>query len=225
MHLFAYSKSWADIVAAQIAASHGTRCVGVWGYGCIVIGREFEKVVEEHWLEVNRLSGRYLHVFCLVAPPLEFIGERIAQLRNGPQSEDSLYARDLLEKAISIHAPKKRIQVGEKVRLLQDLADAGLNPGEYADFLFFDFRNAGPDIDIDVIAAKAALMNDGADTRAYLKCFQQLGELAAKAYKNGYSAEKFSRMVDAAWARRVLISKAPQLFGYIKDFMGKLAKA
>src|SRR5438128_14385 len=118
MHLFAYSKSWADIVAAQIAASHGTRCVGAWGYGCVVIGRDFEKIIEEHWLEVNRLAGRYLHVFCLVSPPIDFIGDRIAKLRNAPQSEDTRYALDLLQKSMSVRAPSKGIQVREKVQLL-----------------------------------------------------------------------------------------------------------
>jgi hypothetical protein len=165
MHLFAYSKSWADIVAAQMAASHGTRCVGAWGYGCIVIGREFEKIIEDHWLEVNRLSGRYLHVFCLVAPPMEFIGNRLAKLRHSPKTKDTQYAIDLLQKSISLRPPDKRIQVREKVCLLKDLAEAGLKVDEYADFLFFDFRNDGADVEIDVIAAKAAGMSASDDFR------------------------------------------------------------
>src|SRR5580693_3566015 len=111
MHLFSYSKSWAEIVTAQIAASAGTRSVDAWGYGCVVVGREFEKVIEDNWLEVNRLSGPHLHVFCLVSPPLDFIGDRIAELKAKPETDDTLYALKLLEEAISIRPPAKRIQV------------------------------------------------------------------------------------------------------------------
>jgi hypothetical protein len=165
VHIFTYSKEWADLVVAQIATSHGTRCVAAWGYGCLVVGKEFEAVIERNWQAVDRIAGPYLHVFALIPPPKDFVGDRLRALKQASPSDDRDFAIERYTALVSQADPPKSILVREKIELLTDLRQAGLRADQYADFLFFEFRNEGADVDIDVVAAKSAAIAAEADDR------------------------------------------------------------
>jgi len=225
MHLFSYPNAWAvaDTVASQIAASRGTRCTEVWGYGCIVVGKQFEKALLQNWQDVDRLAGPYLHVFSFVAPPMDFIGDRMAKLRALPKTDDTRRALGLLEDFINMRPPDKSTQIREKVMLLQDLQRAGLKPDERADFLFFDFRNEGFDVEVELIAFGAAGINSDAPVNDCLCCFEQMGNAAEKASLQRLPASGYISMLNRAWSRQVMIKAAPRILEYIKKFLSPLS--
>lgn len=224
MHILRYSADWADLVVDQLATTYQTRCVGVWGYACLVVGREFEGVVERNWLAVSRLTGPHLHFFALLPPPREFVQERLNQLRDIPQSlETEWVKRRLLD--ILVHRDIDRsILVREKVNLLSDLRDAGLKSDQYADFLFLRFRNDGADVEIDVVAAKSAGIPADADDRDYLACIERMSRIAAHHYDRNSPITAVAKDMAFLWDVRVAIGRAGLLLGYIKSFLNGISR-
>jgi len=219
MHIFAYSKEWADLVVAQISTSHRTRCAAAWGYGCIVVGKEFEGVIERNWEAVNRIAGPYLHIFALIPPPKDFVGSRLRALKDSPPSDDREFAIERYTNLLRQPDPNRSYLIKEKVLLLTDLRNAGLKADQYADFLFFEFRNEGADVTIDVVAAKSAAIDAPADDMEYLKCIERMAHLAKKHYQRSSSVHVLVKDMALLWDAKISILKAMGLFSYMKDFV------
>jgi hypothetical protein len=226
MQVFIYSKSWADLMVTQLTAGSGSGRAEAWGYSCLCIGRNFEDVLERRYEEIDLYSGKYLHIFSLLPPPRKFLNRRIAALRQ----EDSLQAEWLREKLLELlndrylYAYRRSDQIHEKVRLLRDLADDGLNVDEYADFLFFDYRLVLDETHVDVIAVKQSPMERTAKDEEFIKLFGRMGELATELWERGASAEDYVRLLDKKWARRLALRRARNLARYIFDFQREVSR-
>ena len=221
MFIFTYSEKWADIVVAQLAARHRTIDPQHWSYACLCIGRAFDPILAKYYLEIDEILGPYLHVFSLLSPPREFIEKRYQELRSRSdalsQRSKSLY-ESMLTGGRSL-VPDERLMIGEKVELLRDLRNAGLQADHYADFLFLSFRATNDDIDIDVIAAAATPLSKGSSANAFLDLFASMAKIAEKHYKANHSVEALVNDLRLRWAIRIDIRKARDLYAYIRGFI------
>src|SRR5436190_9307235 len=121
MLLFDYSREWADFVVSQLIQRHGTRYTGIWSYSALVIGKEFENVLDKHWDEVHSILGPHLHFFALIAPPVEFVARAYKKAREQPPSEERDFLIDRYRRLLERQFPPKREQIQSKVILLRDL--------------------------------------------------------------------------------------------------------
>ena len=222
MNIFGYSEEWADLVVAQLATTHGTRHVSKWGYACLVVGKEFEEVIERNWDKVDKFTGPYLHIFSFLPPPKLFVQERLNALKQSPSSPDREIAKEKYLKLIQSEDIDRSILIREKVCLLKDLREAGLKVDQYADFLFLQFRKEGADIIIDVIAIKNAGIPIGADDRDYLTCIDKMTSIAKKHYQRNSPANVVVKDMTLHWDVKVSIQKATGLCDYIKSFLKNL---
>ena len=224
MNIFRYSKDWADLIVAQLASLRQTRYVGLWGYGCLVIGKEFEGVIERNWFAVDRITGPHLHIFTLMPPPKDFVQERLNEFRLKPSTPDTELAIHKYMSILQSYDEDRSILVREKVNLLSDLKEAGLEPDQYADFLFFQFRNEGYDVEIDIVAAKSAGIPTAADDRDYLKCLERMTKVASKHYSRNSKTPVAVVVKDMTflWDVRVAIEKISGLATYIRGFLRNL---
>lgn len=221
MFIFEYSQDWADLVVAQLAARHQTLESKHWSYACLCIGKRFDPILAENYLEINEILGPYLHVFSLFPPPLEFISQRYQELRRHPDAL-SQGAKDFYEALLTkdrSYLPNHRRMIEEKVNLLADLRTAGLNADQYADFLFFAFRSDSGDVDIDVIAAATAPLSDDAPPKALLDLFGSMAKTAERHHRLNHSVEDFVNDLSFRWTIRIDIRKAFNLYSYIRRFI------
>ena len=221
MFIFTYSEKWADIVVSQLAARHQTTDPQHWSYACLCLGRAFDPILAKYYLEIDEILGPYLHVFSLLSPPRAFIEKKYQELRS--RSDDLSQRSKLLYESMLTGSrslvPDERQMIREKVQLLADLRDAGLRADQYADFLFFSFRATDEDIDIDVIAAAAAPISEGASTNAFLDLFASMAKIAEKHYRANDPVEAFVNDLRLRWAIRIDIRKARDLYEYIRGFV------
>lgn len=221
MFLFEYSRDWADLVVTQLAARHQTIEPKHWSYACLCIGRRFDPILAEHYLEIDEILGPYLHVFSLLPPPREFIAQRFQEVR---ERSDALSrrAKYLYESFLTGNRsdlPNRGKMIREKVKLLADLRDAGLQADQYADFLFFAFHLDGRDVDIDVIAAATAPLPDDARPNVFLDLFASMAKTAEKHYRANHSVKAFVDDLSLRWTVQIDIRKASDLYGYIRRFI------
>ena len=102
--------------------------------------------------------------------------------------------------------------------LLGDLANAGLPVDQYADFLFFRFRNGDKDIDIDIIAAKHARIPANSDVRVYLRAIQRMAILAETHSNRGSSVQDYLRSLDWDWTAQLVFRNPSKVYEIIKAF-------
>lgn len=228
MQVFAYARGWADLVVAQLAASHKTDDPVLWGYACLCVGRKFDDVIEKLYPEIDHVTGSYLHVFSLLPPPKEFLYEKIQALKlSSPSSKTILYAQNRLSALAHdkgmYYCYDRRQQIQERVNLLKDLQNAGLSADQYADFLFFDFRKNENDIEIDVIATKSTHLKEGESDYSYIDLFAKMGEKAENHFRKGDSVEAFVKDLSIEWDLKFSISKVLGIKKYIKEFIDKIS--
>ena len=228
MQIFAYAPGWADLVVAQLAVSHNTERPDLWGYACLCIGRNFDALINEYYEEIDYVTGSYLHVFSMLPPPRLFFESRISLLKQKSDvQEDAVYLKQRLTSMQgnyrSLYAyddPRHKQQlISEKVRLLKDLASAGLRADQYADFLFFNFGGERGNIDIDVIAAKQSPIGERASHNLQMAFFERLGKQAEKHYLKQDSVETFVKSLGWEWSARIALQKALNLKTYIDGFL------
>lgn len=222
MNILRYSKDWADLMVAQLAATHGTRHTGVWGYGCLVVGEEFEAAILRKWHAVDRVTGAYLHVFALLPPPKEFVQKRFDTLRRLPRSPDVEFAKEKYLEILQSIDFDREILIREKADLLADLRHAGLRSDQDADFIFFQFRNELDQVAIDVVAAKSAGIPPDADDRNYLACIERMARVAERHFKLNSPVAAVVRDMTLSWDVRVSIQRAARLCRYIKSFVNNI---
>jgi hypothetical protein len=221
MFVFAYSKNWADLVVAQLAARHPAVDPQDWSYACLCIGRKFDEVLEHHYLEIDQILGPHLHVFSLFPPPQNFISQRYKALRPR-QDEAGKRAEAIYEQLLTVdgsYSIDRHRMIEEKVKLLSDLRSAGLSVDQKADFLFFAFHGTGEEVDIDVIAAATAPISDTDGPEAFLDFFDRMAKVAEKHYKADHDVQAFVRALSFRWAIKIDIRKAQGLYGYIQRFI------
>jgi hypothetical protein len=227
MQVFAYSAGWADLMLAQLAASHDSPDPTEWGYACLCIGRHFDEPLESLYDEIDVATGKFLHVFSLLPPPRTFVDRRLAELRQSRNTAGAVervrtHLLALEARHSGLYHYKRRQQVAEKVRLLKELADAGLRTDQYADFLFFSFRRESDDIDIDVIAAKQSPLAEGASSYAYVDLFQRMGRIAEKHHSRNDDVERFVSALSLEWSAKIALRKTFDLKQYIEGFFKAL---
>jgi hypothetical protein len=225
MHLLEYNQQWADVIVSQIATSRGSRLTETWGYACLVLNKDIEKIVEENYEEIDFISGKYLHVFALIPPSQNWIAERYNKILRSKESADKQYLIEIFQRLLNRNSPPdKRTQITEKVRLLKELQECGFEPDMYADFLFFDFRNTDDDVDIDVIAAKTTSISNYGDAREVKSCFQKMSQIAEISYSKNYSADQFVKELTWEWGIKVSLKKGLEIWEYISKFKSFLGK-
>lgn len=222
MFIFAYSRDWADVVVSQLAATAGSPYIKDWGFAAVVIGSDWEDVIERRYLEVDEAIGPYLHVFSLMPAPVALTEERLRRVQAsqsvpGSKSIARQFLVDKILEADRYKLPDREVQVREKIKLLSDLRMAGLGADEDADFLFFQFRDTkGAAKDIDIIAAKAPRPESDSAAVALLR---RAGEHAKEVLKDGGGVDRFVSSLKLDWKRRIEISKATELLSYIFAFL------
>jgi len=234
VQLFCYADGWADLVIAQMAATRESPKAMFWGYACLCVGRHFDDVIEELYEELDRATGEYLHVFSMLPPPRAIVEKRLMQLRviepelPGPAAVMRERLTSLQSRTGQLYAYQgkgaRRTQVGEKVRLLKELAEAGLKVDQYADFLFFDFHQRGDQVDVDVIAAKQSPVVEGASSYKYVDLFSQMGKKARSHYMRGDSVEVFVKDLGFDWAIHVALEKTFSLRIYLENLAKGLSR-
>lgn len=213
MFIFGYSSVWADLVTMQMRSVLGPN-PATWGYACLCIGREIDTLLEDNYEAVDAASGDFLHLFSLRPPPKAFLATRIREA----QFAGHHALADALQRGTQ--CPKDRgQQVAEKVRLLRDLASAGLRADQYADFLFFDFQQDGETYDVDVIAAKAAPSLK--DEQGVLSFFRGLSQKAHLCAAKGQSAEQFVASATLSWDAKVALQRTGKLGEYVAKFIDR----
>lgn len=221
MYLFAYCRDWADLVVTQLAARHETLEPKHWSYACLCIGKRFDPILAEHYLEIDEILGPHLHVFSLFPPPRGFVAQRYQELRHRSDAL-SRNAKDFYESLLTgdrSSLPDRLKMIEEKVRLLADLRSAGLEADQYADFLFFAFHSDSGDVDIDVIAAATAPLPDNAQPKAFLDLFDSMAKIAERHSRANHNVEAFVNDLSLRWTIRIDIHKAQNLYSYIRRFI------
>lgn len=212
-----YANDWADLVVSQLRTTLSTD-PATWGYACICVGRELEAFIMEQYASINDASGDFFHVFTLCAPPMGFVMSRIAEAQ-GAQNYGLAKRLESVAKR-KWNDPQHQIQY--KVSLLTDLARAGLDADKYADFLFFDFRPHGEEVDIDIIAAKVAPRVSLSDPDAMLELFRELAQQATKCAALGLPAKEFVNRATWQWDFSVALTRSMKLFEFIRIFLRHL---
>lgn len=221
MFIFSYPQIWADIVVSQLLVSHNSMDINKWGYCCLCIGKRFDEIIEKHYEEIDLVTGKYFHVFSLTPPPKKIILKRIFEITGS--NLDSKHKSLLLEQLDSFLKSgtiEKWHQISEKVELLKELKDAGLNINQYADFIFLKVVNESQSIRVESIAAKAAPLHENSSPQDYINFFQRLSVSAEKHYRDHKSIEEFVADLSLEWSIRIHLRNTYKLFQYIKEFFG-----
>ena len=235
MFIFEYAKGWADLVVGELAASSESDRPDLWGYACVCIGRELEPFLEENYQEVNYVTGKYLQVFSMLPPPAHFLDQRIREME---RADKSMYVSAALKRLSEIRASKyayddnivesgerrgqiRHKKIEEKLFLLEELKEAGLEVSQRVDFLFFDFRRTedDPDVDIDVIAAMQSPFDKKEGASNMMDLFERMATKAEKHYQQGDSVDEFVRSLRMNWSLHLAMSKATRIQEFIKSLL------
>ena len=219
MFIFEYGEDWANIFIARLAERHQALDPEHGSYACLCIGRKLDPILEQHYLEIDKILTPSFHIFSLFPPPHDFVVERFKALRtleDAPSEAARSSYKSLLNKERK--DPPHEI-VRAKVQLLTGLVKAGLEDGQYADFLFFAFRPDCGIAGLDVIAAAAQPLDDDARPQAYIELFASMAKKAVTHSEANDSVEAFVKDLPLSWTARVDIQKAEDLLSYITGFI------
>ena len=219
MFIFEYGKDWANIFIARVAARHQDLDPEHVSYACLCVGRKFDPILEEHYLEINKILAPSFHILSLFPPPHNFVVDRFKSLRtleDAPSEAARASYKSLLNK--DRKDPPHEI-VRAKVQLLTGLVKAGLGDGQYADFLFFSFRPGGSIAGLNVIAAATQPLADDARPQTYIDLFASMAKKAVAHSEANDNVEAFVKDLPLSWTARVDIQKADDLLSYIMGFI------